>query len=457
MRNEVEGRPLLGIVGALIIGLTSALHPLNLLFFPLALYVWRRMEFRVALSATLLLGCLMAPLPAPSLPKKRQFTGLARVGSVPNVSENKTTFNARLGGMEGWVAVPKQSRISYGDQLLLSAEMVPLGPEDGYLALQGISARVYVRSFETVKPAPIPLRMANQWRWSFIDFAYRTLPHKLAAVASALCFSTQELVDDQFYSDLKSTGTVHIISVSGLHVVVLAVSLLFLLSKIPIPRLAQLGIAAAALSFYALAAGLSPPTVRAVLMLATGFAAYLVRREPDWLSSLCCAAIIYLVLQPRGIYDIGFQLSFVTVAAFFLYLRPQRDNRESVVEEGFSRVRQVAYASFVASLASAPIAIYYFGYTSAVSVLANLVIAPAVEAIVVVAFVAHALSLFAPAIAGFAMAWLVQGWIAFLYATLGFFSAPSWSVIPFPEFNAYALLPFYAGALMAWRPYVRRA
>ncbi|HSI71905.1 MAG TPA: ComEC/Rec2 family competence protein [Fimbriimonas sp.] len=455
--SEFEGRPILGVVGALIIGLTAALHPLNLLLFPAVFLVWRNLSARIAFAAALLLGVLMAPKPVAQIDDRTDFSDVVRVDSVPTPYMEALCFDAKIEGVSCWVRLPGQSRISFGDHIHVTGSMKPLGPDQRYMALQGIGAIAQVDSYKVVQPAPLLFRAANGWRWSFIDFAFANLPPRMAGVAAALCFNTDKLVDPDFNDDLKQTGTIHIVSVSGLHIVVLALALLFGLSKLPIPRGVQLAIAALVLSFYALATGLSPPTVRAVLMVGIAFAAYLLKREPDWLSSLACSALIYLLWQPRGIYDIGFQLSFLTVAAFCLYLRPERDVQESVIANGLAQVRQIAWASLVASVASAPLVIYYFGQASVVSVLANLMIAPAVEAIIVCAFIAHGLWLLMPVVGAFALDIFVKGWIGYLYAVLDFLAAPSWSVLPFPEFNGYLLLPFYAGAVLMWRPYVRRA
>jgi ComEC/Rec2-related protein len=456
-KTEAQGRPILGIVGALIIGLTAPLHPINLLLLPLGFFVWRTMGVRLGITGAFLLGIGMAPTPAPSVANQFKFAEQISVDSVPRLYENAVAFETSINGYRVWLRVPSRMRYSYGDTLLVSGVVKPLGPSQGYQALQGVSGFAFAESYELDHTAFWLLQWANYWRWSFIDFAYGALPAKFAAVASALCFNTDKLLDSDFHEGLQRTGTIHIVSVSGLHVVVLSLALLFALSKVPIPRPCQLVLAGMVLSFYALATGLSPPTVRAVMMVGIGFAAYCFRREPDWLSALACSAVLFLLWQPRAVYDIGFQLSFLTVAAFCLYLKPDRAIRESPQREMLAQIKQVAMASFVASAASAPLVVYYFNQLSVVSVFANVMIALPVQAIIVVSLGAHLLSFATPAVGAFAMELLVKHWIGYLYGVLDYLAAPSWSVITVPEFTAYWLVPFYGFGLLAWRSHVRRA
>ncbi|MEZ0326984.1 MAG: ComEC/Rec2 family competence protein, partial [Fimbriimonas sp.] len=180
-------------------------------------------------------------------------------------------------------------------------------------------------------------------------------------------------------------------------------------------------------------------------------------RDPDWLSALACSAILYLLWKPFSVYDMGFQLSFVTVAAFCLFLVPSRDVPEGPVRHWLNLAKETGWAGLVASVFSAPLVAYHFGRFSIVGVVANVLIAAVVPAIIVVSFVAHFVSFVWPAAGGAIMQWFVKSWIGYLYAVLDLMATPSWASVAVPEFNAYALVPLYVAAIVAWRVHVRRA
>lgn len=115
--------------------------------------------------------------------------------------------------------------------------------------------------------------------------------------------------------DFRRTGTFHALVISGLHVTVLAGTLLFLLRLCFIAEIPALAITAVAAWVYALVSGWSAPVVRA----AGGFTLYLVGRyfyrRGRVMNLLAAVAIAYLVYDPGQMFESSFQLSFLSVAA----------------------------------------------------------------------------------------------------------------------------------------------
>jgi len=113
----------------------------------------------------------------------------------------------------------------------------------------------------------------------------------------------------------RRTGTYHALVISGLHVTVLAGVLLFLLRLMMLNELAALVIAAIAAWVYAAVSGWSAPVVRA----AGGFTLYLMARfffrRGRILNLLAAIGIVYLATDPGQLFDASFQLSFFAVAA----------------------------------------------------------------------------------------------------------------------------------------------
>jgi competence protein ComEC len=320
-----------------------------------------------------------------------------------------------------------------------------------YLLLHGVTGRLQARRLEAVAPGPVWWRWADAWHQSFSTFCARWLPPEAAALTQALCVDLNGELDPATTDRLRQTGTIHIVSASGLHVFLLAFALMAGLSSLPIPRPIQVAVVAAVLTLYAGATGLNPPVVRAALMSIVGLSAYLLRRESDGLSALALSAVIYLLWQPRQVYDPGFQLSFVTVGAMALFLADTEGKRHLALEYGL----EAAKVSGVAFLASAPLVAYHFGTLSLSSLPANLLIALPASAAVVTAFAAHLTSYLVPAL-GVGLLTLGTGPMAgfVLWLTEHLADQP-WSSVDMPGFSAYWLPLVYGLGLLMWRQRIK--
>ena len=298
-------------------------------------------------------------------------------------------------------------------------------------------ARFRTGTCHIVAKGSLVAKWARVWRDSFRQFTERSLGADRAAYVDALCFSIPSVIPEDEYNDLIQTGTVHIISASGLHVVVFASVIGAVLGVLPIPRPVQLTVLFAILGLYAIAAGFSAPIVRSVAMGALGRVAYLVRREPDFLSALATAAVAILIWQPEQIYDIGFQLSFVTIASLGMgYFSAENHVVGAIV------------ASLVATVASAPLVAFHFGTVPLLSVPANLLIEIPVSAVVGVSMVAF------PIGGTVLMQWLVSPCIDWIRTAVHTVSQVSATSLMVPAFSPYWLVAIYVLAILIWRPRV---
>ena len=263
-------------------------------------------------------------------------------------------------------------------------------------------------------------------------------------------FNTSGLLDEGTKDSLKSTGTAHLISASGLHVVVIATGLFWLLSFVPVPRPFQIGLSIGVLSLYAVATGMDPPVVRSILMATLAYTAWIVRREPDWPSALGFSAIVCIFWQPTVVFSLGFQLSFIVVLLLHMFLL--RGNGSGFQPE--KRFLQTIQASVIASIATAPLIAYQFGFISPISVLANVLVVAAVAPVVWVGIAAVPLSM-VWSVAASALILAVNPCIMYIDSVVNYLGG-AW-VLDFPPFSAYWLILIYGLAIALWRPHVRPA
>jgi len=150
-------------------------------------------------------------------------------------------------------------------------------------------------------------------------------------------------VERRWTDDFRLTGTYHALVISGQHVAVLALTLLFLLRVLLLSRVPALGIATVAIWLYAFLSGMNPPAVRA----AAGFTLFLLAsyccRRIRILNSVAAIAMVYLAIDPELLFDSSFQLSFVSAAAIAAFALPAMDRYTTPVRHAIKRFSQVRY------------------------------------------------------------------------------------------------------------------
>lgn len=455
MKFEIAGRPSLGIAFALVIGLTSVRYPVNLSLLLIPFWIYPGLPMRIGMAASFLIGTLTAPLPAPPLAAKTPFDGVATIVSPPNLWPDHESFLSEIEGARIYTIVSGQPRLCLGERVHISGSLRPPDPLAApAFANRGWSGRVSLKGCEVVAKAPWPLELGESWRRSFLDFATQALGPDQGGLLAGLCFNAENLVDDVTKSEMRHTGTFHLLSASGLHVFLISAALLAVLALFPIPRAIQLAAVAAVLILYVLATGLSPPVVRASFMVIAASAAYLFAREPDALSALACAAIGFLLWQPQAVYNPGFQLSMIAVGAFAIAQRRARPESRSALDAGMAKLGSVIFSSLIASLATAPILAYYFGQISIISIVSNLLVEMVMPAVLIGSLSAHLVSGIGWPVAAWVVSVPVHGWLGWMIGVLDVTNRVS--VVRLGEFSAYWLLPIYGGLLALGEARVRQ-
>lgn len=284
-----------------------------------------------------------------------------------------------------------------------------------------------------------------------------------AGVIVALVVGDQKAVSQADWQVFNRTGIGHLISISGLHITMIAglaaalVSALwrrsfFTQASLPLSLPAQ---KAAALSgvltalLYVLLAGFGVPAQRTLYMLAVVALAMWTGRLTSVSHVLCLALAVVLLLDPWAVLWPGFWLSFGAVAVI-LYASVGRTAVRASAESpwhrrGWASLKAAAHLQYVVTLGLVPLSLLLFGQVSLVSPLANAVAIPLVSFLITpLALLGSVLpmSLAIPVLG------LAHGLVAQLAALLGWFSAwPAavWSA-PLASWPAFAC----AVAGIAW-------
>lgn len=241
------------------------------------------------------------------------------------------------------------------------------------------------------------------------------------------------------------TGTIHILAVSGFNVGIVAVVMYALFGLFRIPKKLISAATILGLLVYMLLTGATPSVVRATIMACVFLVGTLLERKTDMYNVLSVSALIILVLDPKQLFNVGFQLSFAAVLSM-VYLYPLFADFIKKIPETLQKVKAIDYTiklfaiSLAAQLGTIPFTAFYFERISVVSLLANLVVVPVVSLNVILGFAAIAFS-------------FLSGWLASCYAALNEFLTlfllrfvTEASKVPFAYFDAVSLgasFPFF--------------
>lgn len=160
------------------------------------------------------------------------------------------------------------------------------------------------------------------------EYAARLMP--------ALLVGDNSGIDRSWTTDFRRTGTYHAIVISGLHITVVAGTVLILMRWLGLPLMLRLTVGAALAWLYAGVADWQPPVVRSAL----GFTLFLLAssffREGRILNLLAATAIVLLAIDPAALFDPSFQLTFLSVAAIGALASPLMDRTFGVFDRALT-------------------------------------------------------------------------------------------------------------------------
>ncbi|MDZ4242174.1 MAG: ComEC/Rec2 family competence protein, partial [Candidatus Omnitrophota bacterium] len=207
-----------------------------------------------------------------------------------------------------------------------------------------------------------------------------------AGLLTAFLLGDRLALPDSINQIFFRTGTLHVLAISGSHVVVVAACVFFLLKLLPVPFRAQYLLVILFLVFYAVMTGARPSVVRAVLMTSVFLASFMFERETMSLNTLSLSGLALCLWNPENVFDLGFQLSFLSVFTIIVFYPPAAETlaRASVRGRHLPKILTDAVAvSFAAWLGVAGVVAYNFMIVTPVTMPANLLVVPLMGALVV--------------------------------------------------------------------------
>jgi len=244
----------------------------------------------------------------------------------------------------------------------------------------------------------------------------RLVPNQGGAFAAAILTGDRSGIDRSVETALRVSSLYHIVSISGLHMSLLAAAVFGLIRyglalvpwvalRWPLKKIAA-GVALGAGLAYLVVSGLDVPAQRSYVMTATVLAAVLLDRPALTMRAVALAGLVVLAFAPESLVQPGFQMSFAATVALvsaFEGLRGRAWWMAVQTAPGWRLARPVigvAMTSLVAGLATAPISAFHFNALTRYGLVANLLAVPAMGLVVMPAAIVGVLA------APFGLDWL---------------------------------------------------
>ena len=282
-----------------------------------------------------------------------------------------------------------------------------------YLARKGI----YYQSFATDEILEAPkktLTISEKIRQKRLEILNTIdgskLPKREREFLKGIILADRTEMDAEMVSDFSKSGLVHFLAISGTHLAIIFWLILYLLKPIFPAKFRKIPIVLSLLFIWSFTIFIDygSSVVRSCLMITAYYSFVLLQRKPDLLHAMAIAGFAILIFDTHQVFDVGFQLSFVAVFGIFWLNEPILKNLPRPKNKIQDFLFNVISVSLAAQIATLPLVIFYFHQYSFLSIVANVIIVPFSEVIIVFSLLMTVLFAFK----------LEFSWLSFIYEKL---------------------------------------
>ncbi len=331
-----------------------------------------------------------ARLNDPVLEKPKSVKVMMEILAIKKGSQWENTSGKAMVTMEK-DTLSKQ--LKYGDEVMMKANFKELPPPQNpgefnykrFLAFHNVTQQAYIKRGDWISTQKNGGNFfyvyANKLQRSFLEILKENhLSGDEFAVGAALLLGYVDKLDAGIIQAYASTGALHVLSVSGLHLTIIYIvvfAFLFFLDKIKYGHLVKALLLLLFIWFYAMLTGLSPAVLRSAAMLSFIIIAKATKRNSDIYNTLAASVFLLFLWNPYLIMDVGFQLSYIAVIGI-VFLQPKIhswfnfENHNWIVRKWW----ELTAVSLAAQLATFPLGLHYFHQFPVYFMLSNYVVIP---------------------------------------------------------------------------------
>ena len=257
-----------------------------------------------------------------------------------------------------------------------------------YLARQDVYFQAYLPNdiLKTEKQSTSFGDKIKQKRLDILNqINHSSLSPRIQEFLKGIILADRTEMDAETVKDFNQTGLVHLLAISGSHMVIIFWITLLIFNQILPVKFRKVSIVLSILLIWTFAIFIDygSSVMRSCLMISCYYIMVLLQRKSDLLHSLALSAFILLIFDSNQLFDVGFQLSYVAVLGIWWLTNPIKNLFRKPRFKAEKVFYDISAMTFAAQIATLPLAIYYFHQFSFVSIIANLLIIPLSEVIIV--------------------------------------------------------------------------
>lgn len=261
-----------------------------------------------------------------------------------------------------------------------------------YLARQKIFVQGYIPNEISVIPKTklsITNRIKHQ-RWILLNrIEQSSLQPQNKALLKGIILADRTEIDKEIIQNFTRTGLIHILAISGSHIAIIFLLILFFLKPIFSVKYRNIPIYLSLLAIWAFAILIDygNSVMRSCIMISIYYIMIFLQRKPDLLHSIALSALLILTWDTHQLFNIGFQFSFMAVLGIFWLYQPIIQLFGKVKNHILRFTLNSFALSFSAQLAVIPLVIYYFHQFSWLSIFINTISIFISQAFIIFSFI----------------------------------------------------------------------
>lgn len=247
-----------------------------------------------------------------------------------------------------------------------------------YLARQNIHYQGFIPNEISFKKKE-SVNFADKIKQKRLDLLFRidnsSLQPQNKAILKGIILADRTEIDQEIINHFSKTGLIHILAISGSHMAIIFLMILFVLNPIFSVKYRNIPIyiSLAVIWGFAIFIDYGNSVVRSCIMITIYYIMIFLQRKPNLLHSLALAGMIILSIDTQQLFDVGFQLSFLAVFGIFWLYKPITNHYKPLKNRVIRFILNTFSLSLAAQLTTLPLILFYFHQFSIMSVFINVV------------------------------------------------------------------------------------
>ncbi len=333
---------------------------------------------------------IIATINEPLIEKNKTYKAETLIESILQNDTLQNTLGKIIIYFEKDSANPAQ--LHYGDKILINKKLQLIRNSGNpgafnyqqYSAFRQIFHNVFLKNADWVLLDKKDINLFQQFlftaRQNVLNILQTNMPGNddQLAIAEALLIGFTQDLDKDLVQAYSNTGVVHIIAISGMHLGLIYLLLVWIFNKIPFvkrSKIVKVTFILLCLWLFALLTGGSPSILRAAVMFSSIVIGQNFGKRSSIYNALAASAFILLCYNPYYLWDVGFQLSYLAVLGIVIF---QKAIYHVIYfkNKWVDKIWQLITVTLSAQILTFPVCLYYFHQFPTLFLLTNILLVP---------------------------------------------------------------------------------